>query len=78
MKRNRKKRNRDNCEKIISRKQYKMDSNWISKSNTFEGLEEKLDDIKVNARKTLMEKIIKHPPISIAKVDNFSSLSQLL
>jgi len=33
MKRNRKKRNRDNCEKIISRKQYKMDSNWISKSN---------------------------------------------
>jgi hypothetical protein len=53
-----------------------MDRYWLSKSvsisNTFEGFEEELDYININAR------VKKQPnPIFIASLDNFSSLLQL-
>jgi len=47
----------------------------VTKTNSFEGLEEIIDDENNNIR---MKKIAKPPPISVDKVNNFSPLSQLL
>jgi hypothetical protein len=47
----------------------------VSTANSFKGLEEELDDASTNSRRG---KITNFPPIFIARVDNFSSLSQLL
>jgi len=59
-------------------KQPKMNRYQLSKpvptTNTFEGFEEELDD-KNNIR---VEKTAKFPPIFVARVNNFSLLSQLL
>jgi len=47
----------------------------VTKTNSFEGLEEILDNENKNIG---VEKTAKPPPISVDKVNNFSSLSQLL
>jgi len=72
-----KKRNRDSRE--ITRKQSKKNEHQLSKAvttaNSFECLEEVLDDQNNNIR---VEEIVKPPFIFVDRVSNFSSLSQLL
>jgi len=73
------KRNRNSPEMSTPRKQLKMNRYQLSKlvprTNSFEGLEEELDDENNNIS---VKKIAKPPPIFVARINNFSSLSQHL
>jgi len=75
---NGKKKNWNNPEMSTMHKQPKMNRYQLSKpvptTNTFEGFEEELDD-ENNIR---VEKTAKFPPIFVARVNNFSLLSQLV
>jgi len=73
-----KKRNRNSFEMSTLRKQAKMNRYQLSKpvlTNFFEGLEEVLNDENNNIR---MEKTAKPPEIFVARINNFSLLSQKL
>jgi len=72
-----KKRNRNSSEMSTLRKQPKMNqlSKPIPTTNFFEGLEEVLNDENNNIR---VEKTAKPPTIFVARVNNFSLLSQKL
>jgi len=50
-------------------------SKLVPTTNCFEGLEEELDDKNNNIR---VETTTKSPPIFVARINNFLSLSQLL
>jgi len=73
-----KKRNRNSSEMSTPRKQRKMNRYQSSKAvpiiNFFEGLEEELNNEKNNIN-IVVEKITKPPPIFVARINNFSSLS---
>jgi len=75
---NSKKRNLNSPETSILRKQPKMNRYQLSKTvptNSFEGFEEELDYENNNIR---VEKIAKPSSILLARINNFSSLSQYL
>jgi hypothetical protein len=74
-----KKKNRNSSEMSMPRKQPKMNryepSKLMSTINSFERLEEELNDVSTNVR---LGKITKVPPIFQIRDDNFLSFSQLL